>query len=117
MSNESNQLLQVLINQGEENNKTNKELADSIRDLTSKVEKSLDKHELTDKEILSFQEFKERAKPILDRAQKDQEFMDGLKTKIIYTLLATIITGVVVSAGLAIYDNAGKNNQQQMKVK
>lgn len=113
MSNDNSQLLQVLISQGEENNKTNKELADSIRDLTSKVEKSLDKHELTDKEILSFQEFKERAKPILDRAEKDQEFMDGLKTKIIYTLLATIVTGICVGGGLMIYDNAGKNNQHQ----
>lgn len=113
MSNDSNQLLQVLIQQGQENNQTNKELADSIRDLTSKVEKSLDKHELTDKEILSFQEFKERAKPIIDRAEKDQEFMDGLKTKIIYTLLATIVTGICVGGGLMIYDNAGKSNQYQ----
>lgn len=113
MSNDSNQLLQVLINQGEENNKTNKELADSIRNLTLKVEKSLNKHELTDKEILSFQEFKERARPILERAEKDQAFMDGLKTKIIYTLLATIVTGICVGGGLMIYDNAGKNNQYQ----
>ena len=77
MGSEDSSLIQILIKQGEENNRTNKDLADSIRDLTSKVEKSLDKHELTDKEIESFHDFKEYAKPIIEQAKKTRNLWMG----------------------------------------
>lgn len=112
MSDNTDRLLQVLIDSNNKTNETNEKLAERIGDLANKMERSLEKHEHTDKEIEDLQNFKEYAKPIIDRSSWWQKSLGDVFVKFI---LPAIVIGILASAGFTLYSGQPTTQQEQTK--
>lgn len=110
MSDNTDRLLQVLIDSNNKTNETNEKLAERIGDLANKMERSLEKHEHTDKEIEGLQEFKDYAKPIVDRSAWWQSSLSDVFVKFI---LPAIVIGVLAAAGYNLYPSQPAPQKQE----
>lgn len=110
MSDNTDRLLQVLIDSNNRTNETNEKLAERIGDLANKMERSLEKHEHTDREIESLHNFKDYAKPIIDQSKWWQDaFSNVFKTFI----LPAILIGILAAAGYNLYPTSAPQKQEQ----
>tara|TARA_B100001063_G_C16779030_1_gene568965 strand:+ start:20629 stop:21018 length:390 start_codon:yes stop_codon:yes gene_type:complete len=92
--------------------------ASALTELTSAVNRLVTRDEVraeADKRIegdlADLKKYKDYSEDIVKRAEKDQKFKDGLMQKVVYTLMASIVVGVLSYGGILIYDNAGSKNK------
>jgi len=96
------------------------EQAKSLSELTAAVNRLVARDERRDEidkriesEIVELKAFKSMAEPVVVQATKDQAFWSGFKKQLFYGVTTAIIISVLIFSGKLVYDNAGKNNQQQ----
>lgn len=107
---QTDQLLQVLINQGKEQNRVNEKLADNIGELATKIELSLSKHDHTDERIDKLEKFQESAEPVINvSAWWQGVFGDFVKRYI----APIIIIGALAGAGISLYPIEKPSSKQK----
>ncbi|ANY29625.1 hypothetical protein BOX08_gp60 [Pseudoalteromonas phage BS5] len=92
--------------------------ASALTELTSAVNRLVTRDEVraeADKRIegdlADLKKYKDYSEDIVKRSEKDQKFKDGLMQKVVYTLMASAVVGVLSYGGILIYDNAGSKNK------
>lgn len=85
----------------------------SLNRLIARDEARLEYDKRIESDIESLKKFKDDSEDIIKQAGKDQEFMAGLKQKVIYTVIAGAIFGIASYGGILIYDNAGQKQKAE----
>lgn len=85
----------------------------SLNRLIARDEARLEYDKRIESDIESLKKFKDDSEDIIKQAGKDQEFMAGLKQKVVYTVIAGAIFGIASYGGILIYDNAGQKQKTE----
>lgn len=85
----------------------------SLNRLIARDEARLEYDKRIESDIESLKKFKDDSEDIIKQAGKDQEFMAGLKQKVVYTVIAGAIFGIASYGGILIYDNAGQKQKAE----
>lgn len=85
----------------------------SLNKLIARDEARFEIDKRVDSDLSELKEFKKNSEDIIKKAGKDQEFMEGLKQKVVYTVIAGAVFGVASYGGVLIYDNAGNKQKTE----
>lgn len=107
---QTDQLLQVLIDQTKDQTRVNEKLADNIGDLATKIELSLAKHDHTDERIEKLEEFQGRAEPVVSISAWWQNALSEFAKKYLAPIL---IVGALAGAGISLYPTEKPSSQQK----
>jgi hypothetical protein len=87
------------------------ELTSAVNRLVTRDEVRAEADKRIEGDLADLKKYKDYSEDIVKRSEKDQKFKDGLMQKVVYTLMASAVVGVLSYGGILIYDNAGSKNK------
>ena len=87
------------------------ELTSAANRLVTRDEVRAEDDKRIEGDLADLKKYKDYSEDKVKRSEKDQKFKDGLMQKVVYTLMASAVDGVLSYGGILIYDNAGSKNK------